>query len=199
MIEIEKKFLFSKQQIKEIAEKFEFFGEEIIVDLYYDTKKYDLTKNDIWLRKRNGVFQLKIPVRSENDKEHFNKYQEIEGEEKIRQIFSVAPIGSFEQDINRFGYEVFCNCKTVRKKYKKNNISIDLDEVFLDDFSYAIGEVEIMVEKKVDMEKAVGEIKKFAKENKLEIAPVRGKVIEYLKKKKPRHYRELLKSGTVFE
>ncbi|EKE16534.1 MAG: hypothetical protein ACD_11C00004G0032 [uncultured bacterium] len=199
MIEVEKKFLFSKKQIRDISEKFKFFGEETIVDVYYDTEKYNLTKNDIWLRNRNGDFQLKIPAHLEDNKKHFNKYQEIEGEEKIRQIFSIAPMGSFEQDIHRFGYKIFCRCRTVRKKYKKDDISIDLDEVFFDDFSYALGEFEIMVENKKDMEKAVEKIENFAKENNLEMAPVRGKVIEYLKRKKPEHYQELLKSGVVLE
>ena len=95
------------------------------------------------------------------------------------------------------GYLPFYICKTTRKKYKKELFIIDLDVVNFQNFTYNIGEIELMVNEKSEIKSAIGKIMSFAREQGLMIAPVRGKVIEYLKRMRPEHYNALIRSGMV--
>ncbi|OGC82605.1 MAG: hypothetical protein A2788_00165 [Candidatus Abawacabacteria bacterium RIFCSPHIGHO2_01_FULL_46_8] len=95
------------------------------------------------------------------------------------------------------GYSPFCTCKTTRRKYKKEPFIIDLDIVDFQDFIYYIGEIELMVNEKSEIESAIGKIIDFAKSQNLTIAPVRGKVLEYLKRVKPNHYQTLVRAKVV--
>lgn len=99
--------------------------------------------------------------------------------------------------LTRAGYFSFCACKTNRRKYKKESFIIDLDIVDFGDFTYNIGEIELMMSDKSDVESAIKKIMIFAKEQNLTIAPVRGKVIEYLKRNKPNHYQALVQAKVV--
>ncbi|EKE19536.1 MAG: hypothetical protein ACD_8C00143G0008 [uncultured bacterium] len=77
-----------------------------IVYQYFDTENFNLVKNDIWLRRRGELFELLIPI-FENEKKDSNQYQKIEGEDRIREIFAIARIKSFIEDIADLGYDVF--------------------------------------------------------------------------------------------
>jgi adenylate cyclase class IV len=200
MFEVEQKFLLSEKDLNKLVEDAEFLGEKKFVDQYFDTAEYNLTKNDIWLRKRGESFELKIPV-AESFESSTNQYQEIEGEEKIREIFAIPKIKSFVEDIFDLGYSCFCECQTTRKKYQKGKFIIDLDEVeYADsDFKYCLAEVELLVENKDDIQKAEAEILEFAKSLNLEVSRVRGKVLEYLKREKPEHYQAIKDAGVLKE
>jgi len=54
-----------------------------------------------------------------------------------------------------------------------------------------------MVNEKSDIGGAIEKIMNFAKSQNLTIAPVRGKVIEYLKRVKPNHYQTLIQAKVV--
>lgn len=214
MIEIEKKFLLTDAQKEKLLEKAEFLGEKTFVDVYYDTPEYVLTKNDIWLRARDGKFELKLPLQK-NGSGLTNQYHEIEGEEKIRQIFDIVPNGSFLEDIQSFGYAAFCECKTARRKYQKEKFTIDLDEVtffensaqggseYVRDFKYSIAEIELIIASEKEIKKANDEILAFA--DLMGLNPqaggknLRGKVLEYLFRRKPEHYKALVEAGVVVE
>ncbi|HAR99657.1 MAG: hypothetical protein US57_C0010G0026 [Candidatus Moranbacteria bacterium GW2011_GWC2_37_73] len=197
MFEVEKKFILSESDIERLVGGADFVGEKTFTDVYYDTDEFALTKNDIWLRKRGEDFELKLPMHL-GDKNFSQQYQEIEGEEKIREIFAIAKINDFESDIEAFGYKPFCNCVTTRKKFKKEEFVIDLDNVVYDDKGvYNIGAIELLVEEKKQMAEALEKIEKFAQKNGLKSLPVKGKVIEYLLRSKPDHYRALVEAGVV--
>ena len=83
---------------------------------------------------------------------------------------------------------------TTRRKYKDGQFVIDLDEI---DFGYNIGEIELLVNDKSAMEEAVAQILDFANKKGLVIAPVRGKVIEYIKRNNINHYRALEEAGIL--
>lgn len=85
---------------------------------YFDTDKYALTKNDIWLRACNGQFELEFPMQGEG------QYNEIKGEEKIRQIFDIAPKESFLEDISKFGYFSFYETEGTEE-----NFSIEKEKI----------------------------------------------------------------------
>jgi len=198
MIEVEQKFILSEDDIKCLTTDAVFISEKTFTDVYYDTAEYALTKNDMWLRKRGEGFDLKLPMREVKDS-LAQQYQEIEGEDKIREIFGIPRMNDFEMDIKALGYDVFCVCTTTRKKFNKEGFGIDIDAVEYGDFSYNIAEIELMVNEKEEISEATEKIKTFAKKNKLKIENVRGKVLEYLLRKKPEHYNALVKAGVVVE
>lgn len=197
MIEVEQKFILSERDVEKLTEGSEFLGERTFTDIYYDSADLALGKNDMWLRERDGNWELKIPMH-EIGKNVTQQYQEIEGEEKIREVFGIAPMKDFLNDITDLGYEPICNLTTVRKKFRKGKFVIDLDQVSGNDgFNYQIGEIELMVEDKNEALQAIVEIGKFAENAGLKVAPVRGKVIEYLRIKKSEHYKSLVEAGVV--
>ena len=196
MIEVEKKFILNEQDKERLTKNAEFLNERVFTDIYYDTEFFSLTSYDKWLRSREGRFELKLPLHEGADR-LADQYDELEDEQKIREALNLPLNGSFADDLTKAGYVPFCICKTTRRKYKKGLFIIDLDIVDFQDFTYNIGEIELMVNEKSEIESAVEKIIDFAKMQNLTIAPVRGKVIEYLRRARPSHYQVLVQSGVV--
>jgi len=196
MIEVEKKFILNEQDKERLTKDARFLNERVFTDIYYDTKIFSLTANDKWLRSREGRFELKLPLHEGADR-LADQYDELEDEQKIREALNLPSNGNFADDLAKAGYFPFCTCKTTRRKYKKEPFIIDLDIVDFQDFTYNIGEIEMMVNDKSEIEGTIEKIMTFAKEQNLTIAPVRGKVIEYLKRTKPNHYQALVQVGVV--
>lgn len=196
MIEVEKKFILNEQDKERLTKDAEFLNERVFTDVYYDTEIFSLTAKDKWLRSREGRFELKLPLH-EGAERLADQYDELEDEQKIREALNLPAKGNLADDLVMAGYSAFCTCKTTRRKYKKEPFIIDLDIVDFQDFTYNIGEIELMVNDKSEIEDAIGKIIDFAKSQNLTIAPVRGKVIEYLKRVKQEHYQTLVKSGVV--
>ena len=196
MIEVEKKFILNEQDKERLTKEAQFLNERVFTDTYYDTEIFSLTANDKWLRSREGRFELKLPLHEGADR-LADQYDELEDEQKIREALNLPPNENLADDLMKAGYSPFCICKTTRRKYKKEPFIIDLDIVNFQDFIYNIGEIELMVNEKSEIEKAIEKIMYFAKSQNLTIAPVRGKVIEYLKRTKPNHYQALVLAKVV--
>lgn len=186
----------NERDTKRLTENTQFLNERVFTDMYYDTGNFSLTSHDKWLRSREGRFELKLPLHDGADR-LADQYDEFEDERKIRAAIDMPVRGNFADDLVKAGYAPFCICKTTRRKYKKEPFIIDLDAVDFQDFTYNIGEIELMVDDKSEIEGAIEKIMAFAKEQNLAIAPVRGKVIEYLKRTKPHHYQALVRAGVV--
>ena len=198
MIEVEKKFILLKDQEKSLVDGAEFLGEKVFTDVYYDTEDFSLTRNDKWLRARENKFEFKISLDSRAGRE-MDLYDEIEDEGEIRKRLNLSDGKNMDEALLENGYSKFCICKTTRKKYKKDGFGIDIDFVDFGDFNYELAEIEIMVNDKSETQVALDQIISFAKSNNLTIGYVRGKVIEYLLKKKPKHFHALVESGVVRE
>ena len=196
MIEVEQKFILNTEEIERLTRDAEFISEKAFTDIYYDTNDYSLTIKDKWLRSRDGKFELKIPLTNEN-KNTSNLYDEIVENPEIRRRLVLSDSGDITKDLTDMGYEPFCVCKTTRKKYKKDRFLIDLDTVDFDDFKYNIAEVELLVDEDKDIKDALDKIRSFAEKYELKMTVVRGKVIEYLRRTKPEHYRVLVTAGVV--
>lgn len=196
MIEVEKKFILNEQDKERLTKDAQFLNERIFTDIYYDTEIFSLTSKDKWLRSRESRFELKLPLHNGADR-LADQYDELESEQKIREALNLPSNGNLADDLAKAGYSPFCTCKTTRRKYKKEPFIIDLDIVDFEDFTYNIGEIELMVNDKSEIEDAIEKIMIFAKEQNLTIAPVRGKVIEYLKRTKPNHYQALIQAKVV--
>lgn len=196
MIEVEKKFILSRQDEERLTKDSQFINERVFTDIYYDTENFSLTSKDKWLRFRDGKFELKLPLHNGSDR-LADQYEELEDEHKIREILNLSSNENFADDLAMDGYLPFCACKTTRKKYKRGLFIIDIDSVDFQNFTYSIGEIELMVNEKSQIESAIEKIMAFVKKQNLTIAPVRGKVIEYLKRIKPNHYQTLVQAGVV--
>ena len=192
MIEVEKKFILFDTDIERLTRGAEFLGEKKMTDAYCDTKDFSLSCKDTWLRSRDSRWELKLPLRT--DTGWHDQYRELETEDEIAKELKLSAEGGLEEELKKAGYETFVTLVTTRKKYKKGDFTIDLDEV---DFGYKIEEIELLVNDESEMLKATEKIASFAKEMGLALAPVRGKVIEYLNRNGPEHYQALIDAGVI--
>ncbi|KKS05006.1 MAG: hypothetical protein UU82_C0002G0014 [Candidatus Nomurabacteria bacterium GW2011_GWC2_41_8] len=182
MIEVEKKFRPTDMQLKMMLEEAEFLGEKILEDFYYDYPDYRLFKNYVYFRNRNGNFELKI-----GDDEITGISDEIENEKDIKLYFKTKkPLPDFiaENLVPTIHY------KTARKKYKKMEFAIDIDEL---DFGYKCIEIELLVSDKSKVQDAKRKIVEFAQHYNFEIKGVPAKRREYFRLVKPEIYKELYK------
>lgn len=196
MIEVEKKFLPSEEVVQRLTQGAEFLGEKVLTDIYYDGNNYSLTTQDIWLRRRNGTFELKLPLQEANKTTRtLDKYEELDTEEAIREALDIPVKGSLAEDLEAAGFESFCTIVTTRQEYRIGEFIIDLNHM---DFGYSIGEIEMLVSTQGEMEAAEGKILAFARKHGIDTsAPVRGKVIEWLFRNNPKHYKALIDAGVV--
>lgn len=178
MIEVEKKFQPTEEQLEKMLEGAEFLGEVVNHDIYYEYEDFRMHKSGVCLRKRNNSFELKISVASSSKKE-------IEDEEEIKKYFHTElPLQEFiDQNLI-----VFTDFKNNRKKYKKGKFTIDVDNM---DFGYNMCEIELMVNDKSEAKNAEEEIVNFTKEYKIDDKKILTKRGEYLKRFKPEIYKEI--------
>ncbi len=199
MMEIEKKFQLSNQQKQRLLEGATFISEQSITDSYYDNTSHDLTKQDCWLRCRNDKYELKVGSKN-YDKRTIQKYTELNTEETIREFLKIPQVGTLEEDLIANKYMPFMSCVTTRTKYSKDGFTIDLDYVDFDsDFDYQLAEIELILQDGKDENLAAQKILEFSQKHGLSDEPVRGKVIEYLMQKRPKHYQDLVDSGAIQE
>lgn len=185
MIEVEKKFSLTPDQMKRIESTAEFVKESTNTDIYYDTPDYELMKKNRWLRNRNGEFELKIAP-DEKSREN-NVYEEITDLEEILKRLNISKLSEdFEENLKLNGFEVLVKFVTKRRKFKIKDFVIDMDEV---DYGYTICEIEKMVENESEVEKATQEIFDLATSLGLEIKKIRGKGMEYFFRFNPEIYK----------
>lgn len=200
MIEVEKKFLLDEAQKERLLEGAQVLKTKTFTDTYFDTKDHGLILKDFWLRRRDDVFELKIP--RHKSKEHFvDQYEEIRDEKEIRQQLGLATARDLLSDLESAGYVPFCVCTSTRESYQKDTFVIDLDSVTYDndDLIYELAEIELMVHDESKIEEATTQIIDFAKQSGLQSGSTTGKVIYYLKHRKPDIYRALCKAQGVEE
>ena len=189
MIEVEKKFILTSEQEKKLIEGAEFLGEKQFTDAYYDDKDFSLTKQDIWLRERDGKCELKLPLNESSENRVSDQYRELDAEADILAYFGAQDVSIQDLLVQR-GYIAFCKITTTRRKYKKEDFGIDLDIM---DFGYTLAEIESMIEDESKIKEATQAIVEFAKKYDLDInVIVKGKVMTYLERNNPKHYQSLL-------
>ena len=197
MIEIEVKVPLTDENRERLTNGSDFIKEKEIKDVYWDTDVHDLTGKDIWLRERNGEWELKY---TKNDgiavnKRVIDQYEELENESDIRERLGIPPHNSFEEDLRNVGYRPFAPITTTRRTYKRGEFRIDIDSM---DFGYSLAEVELLVEHENEKEGAREKILSFIREN--SISPEkrgRGKLIEYIYRNLPEKYEALVKTGVI--
>ncbi len=184
MIEVEKKFKPSTEQLNAMIADAEFLGEKVLHDVYYDYPDNRLFRGFIKFRSRNGVFELKISRRELADKD-IGVEKETEDAEEVKKYFNT------KKDLQTFVNEemyVFSNYKNTRKKYKNGEFHIDVDKL---DFGHNVVEIEIMVEKIEDVKNAKESIVNFAKKYNFDLGEVPSKGEKYFEIVEPGRYKEL--------
>lgn len=192
MIEIEKKFLIDADNLKKIIKSAKIISQQKLVDIYYDTADFKLTTKDWWLRNRNGKFELKVSI--VGSKSSVDRYHEIETEEEICQHLKITLINSLSETLEQNNIFQFAEIVSEREKYKKGDFTMDCD---ITDFDYSICEIELMVKDESQIVQALEKIEKFRKENNLSSNPVRGKLVEYIYRNRPKHYQALREAGVI--
>lgn len=172
MIEVEKKCLATSEFLDFLKNNSEKLGERVFEDVYLDFEDLRLIKNDIWLRKRNGKYELKVPM---SDNRKSDVYEEIENE---AQILEKLDLKNFD-DLTPLSILI-----THRQKFQIDDFHIDLDEITSPktDFRYNMMEIELMVESFEDYEDAQKRILEFMQKHSLKAEIVNGKVIEYFRR-----------------
>lgn len=196
MIEVEKKFLLeSPDDERRLLDGATFLGEKKYRDTYYDDTTYTLTTHNRWLRDRDGVWELKIPLPNTTRGEDWvNQYDEIVGEDAIRHALTIQKKETLLQDLAARGIKPFCSFTTFRKNYRRDPFTLAIDEM---DYGFRVAEVEYMVAANDAIDTAAAHILQFAKEKKLSPVPVRGKCIEWLRRNDPKHLAALDKAGIL--
>ncbi len=172
MIEVEKKCLATASFLDFLNKHAEKLGERVCEDIYFDFADLRLTTNDIWLRKRNGRYELKFPMAVEGKKS--DVYEEIEDEARILTKLDLKNFDSLTQLVTLV---------TRRQKFQIDDFHIDIDAITSPktDFSYNMMEVELMVESAEQYEIAQRRILEFMREHSLKEQVVNGKIVEYFR------------------
>ncbi len=198
MFEVEQNFNLSPDQKERLLDRAEFRHEKTILDIYFDTAAHALSCKDMWLRDRDGRFELKVPA-DMHGASVIDQYEEIENEEEIRRAIELPDAGDMRDDLAKNGYQPFCACATVRKTYVKDGFTIVLDEVGYRDsaWTYKTCEIELLVETRERMSDASRRIAEFARLHGLKSEYLLGKVVAYLQREKPEHYGALVDAGVI--
>lgn len=191
MIEIEKKFRLTKEVESALVEGAQFLRAKTFTDTYFDTPKLKLIHSDRWLRERDGVIELKVPMHAGGGltKDSIAQYDEITDPQKIRTLIGLKTSDNLARDIAQAGYAPIATFTTKRRTYQKGEFVVDLDDV---SFGYTIGEIELMVKSKKEMPQARAKILAFFKKHQLTPTPVRGKILELLARERPAPYKSLV-------
>lgn len=197
MIEIEKKFALRTGDEERLIAGTEFVREVVQRDEYFDTADFALTRKDWWLRNRNGAWEMKVALHpvGPNVAHGVTQYRELETEREIRDAIGLAGDGTFTEDLKRAGYVLAAAIVTTRRKYRDGEFHIDLDVA---DFGYALAEIEVMIGEAEDRDAASARVDAYARTRGLSPSPIRGKVVEYLRRERPEHFRALVDAGVVW-
>lgn len=202
MIEIEKKFLLSDIQQQELLSGARKLGNKMVEDSYLDTDDFRLTTHDLWFRKRDGSYELKVPLKSTSDSNvATNRYHELTDIHEIASELGLNASQDFEAALLQAGIKKYMTCFTNRTSYEKRGFHLDIDTVtYLDStFEYALAEIELLIDSESDADNAEHRIIEFAKEFNLVVDRViLGKVAAYLQAKRPEHYKALV-AAAIFK
>jgi hypothetical protein len=128
----------TNEQQRRIFDGAAFVSEDEITEAYYDNERYGLTTANRWLRSRDGVFDMKVPRATNSDDPTVHSAYFTLGSE--REIRSALRLGddheSLDLDLYDAGYSAFCVARIVRRRFRKEGVSIDVNDVTYDDSAH---------------------------------------------------------------
>lgn len=196
MIEVEIKCKPTAEEKAALLKGAAFISEEYLTDIYYDSKSYELSLKDFWLRTRNDKFVLKVPAAAcsllatqANTPKH-----EIEDEQEIRTMLKLSSQGSLTQALSIAGYNPLYTLTKTRQKYTKSGFIIDIDHATFGDFTFDLCEIETMVQTPEEISLATQNLVAFAKQYGITLENIPGNLIALIKLVNPKHL-ELLEAA----
>lgn len=177
MIETEIKFVYEEEKTALLTADATFLGKKELTDTYFDDDEYSLFLPDTYLRERNGMLELKLPLQDNSG--IIRAY-----EERTKNIQDVLqkPLSAYAPQIT---------VHTARKSYEKDGVRIDLDLATINGKTYRIGELEIL-----DDENA--ETLLNALLTQYDLTPItHGKLFLYIRDELPELFTRLVKQGVT--
>lgn len=196
MIEVEKKFHATEQQLTLLLEGAEQLYEKENIDIFFDLPDYTLTKKWMWLRERNGRMELKSATHPPLDGKLCETFNEFETDEEIREQLELPTVSeSLLDQLLRLGYSPFAALHTHRKAFRNDKFVIDVDHTTGPEFEYDVVEIEQMVESEDEVKRASDEIDAFAESKGLATTHVNGKLLEFIERMNPEQFQILIETG----
>ena len=197
LLEVEKKFDISNEQVQLIHSIATLEKEESFYDTYYDNVNFEMTKKNVWLRKRRGAFELKIGIREPCTK-NIDRYVQVDDEKSISDELHLDFVGNIDCALQDAQIFPFCTFKSTRKIYKYQNFNIIIDTADYGDAIYRICEIELMVKSPEEIENAADKILAFSKQLGLKKSQnVPSKLTSYMEKTHPKHFDSLVDAKVV--
>jgi adenylate cyclase class IV len=196
MIEIEKNFELTEGSLDLIKKHFTYLGEVTNQDAYYDKAELKYFLKDIWLRERNGSFELKARV-GDTSISNFQKYSETNDEKEIIRTLGLDETLSLRENLKQEKILPIFSFKTSRQKFRKNEINLEVDYVIYDDYELGMVGVEVLIENEDETESALASIQQVVEEFQLQSPVFKDKVKSYFKLKKPAYYQALAEAKAI--
>ncbi len=186
MIEVEKKFQPTDEQLQKLIKDAVFVSEKTIHDLYYDFSDFRIFKAGCRLRKRDSGFELKQSVFTETSVVTAREYND---ESEIKKVLKISDnLGSLEE-ITKNEMTILCDFTTLRRKYNKGEFGIDIDVM---SFGESLTEIELLVKNEEEIREAENKILSLAADLGLEEKNLPLKPEMYLQKIRPEIYKQIL-------
>ena len=141
-------------------------GTKSFTDTYYDSTACVLTRRDMWLRCRDGAWELKLPIEDDARRSGGERtvFREIEGTDAVAEALQTLLPGTsgpeaLESLIEAAGLEPFAEFSTTRSQYKLGRASIDAD---IASFGHSVMEIEVMCTSASEVAAAEAEIARVA-------------------------------------
>ena len=208
LIEVEKKFAAPSDhaalEAAVVAEGGTHLGTKSFTDVYYDTAGCSLTRRDMWLRCRDGAWELKLPVEEDARRSGGERtvFTEVEGEEAVaKALQSLLPVAEAPQTplaelLASAQVSPFAEFSTSRSKWTMGSASIDADVA---SFGHAVMEIEVMCSSQAEVAAAEAEIARVA--DLLGAQPLSkgsgGKLETYIRRHCPSVLEQLVEAGVL--
>ena len=198
MIEVEKKFKLEADFFEKIKREGTFLSQKKFLDAYYDTSQWLYTMQNMWLRKREKNFELKVAVQQESG--IIDRYNEITDPIGILKALKLRPSTSLPLVLKENKITAFCSFWTDRRKYQLGEFIIDIDTATFDDLTYCVAEAELLVSHESGIFEAEEKITRFLEQESVDWRKVvQGKLPYFLARRRPEHYSALVNAKVIRE
>lgn len=208
-IEVEKKFEPpSIGELEQLVKRHggQELGKVAFTDVYYDDTEYSLVSTDTWLRRRENIWELKVPIGAEEEYRSGDEravFKEVEGEAAVMEVLTKYVAGMdnslpLSEALQACDFTAFAEFHTIRQKWSLSGCTIDLDVA---DFGYSIMEIEAMCGSEEDVPGALENIERVAEL--LNAQPLAsghgGKLVTYIRDFCPQVLARLVQAGILHE
>lgn len=139
-------------------------GEKRFTDTYYDTSKCALTRRDVWLRLREGAWEVKLPLEGDAKRSGGERtvFREVEGAEAVNVALRdllTASGATLDETLRVAELRPFAEFSTTRSQWQVGKASLDADVA---SFGHAVMEIEVLCADASEVAAAEEEIARVA-------------------------------------